>query len=604
MKKLTILLFIFLFIISGINLNSDPSFIKRTGDIDDEAHYGHNARTKYLFNDWTTDGFIPGITVVPLHSKILYTTFKYFGIGLTQLRIPSLIAGWLILIIIYLFTKSNLGEKQAIFTTALLGICNAFYTHIRLGRPENLLILFLLAAYYFFYLGIKKSNFFFFLSGSCLLLSFFSKFAAIFNFPAFIILYIFLRKDINLKNLVAFIAGGTTTVLLYIFLYLLPNYSTIVPYFLAVSKNNLFFPLYNLFWFFSNNFYGMPSVLIIFTLAIFYFLSKKDKYSILEISAISWLLGSIVYIFGDMSERRFYILLIPFVILASIHLRKQKLDIKSKIKYFHNILKQESYTKSLIIYLITLLPIFSLIYTFAKMILPSIFPKLQFLIFISYLILSLLIAKSKILFKFLATLSIFSIILIPLSAFIRQSVRHFLTITSQLHLEIPLGLALTAIAALILFIILIKNINLSKALLLIYVLINALLISQIIFAPTYSLYNNSKNLELNNKDVIISDSFYSAILSFENKAHPIWYFPFEYSDSAAYAHLHNDIESFNPRIILVTKSFDGKPRLHTEEWLTTIPFELKFLKQIELYPYPFTNKAKVIIDVYTNPQTL
>ena len=622
MNQKALAIFVIFAIVAFTKLSADPSFIKRTGDIDDEAHYSHNAITKILFNELAADEFLPVITVVPLYSQLTYYIFKFAGVGFFQLRILSVISGILILLILYMFTKDTLGQKQALATTALLAGANAFFIHIRLGRPENLMMFFILASFYLWHLSIKhQQKLFLTLSGMSLILAFLTKFSAVFTFPAFIFLWVILyyRKQTNLKDILYFISGGTALVAIFIILYLIPNWNIIYPYFLKVSGNNFFFPLYNIFWYFSSNFYGMPSVFLIFTGFMLYILSNLKNFQLkkylksltfIEISSVSWLLSSIFFIFGDMSERRFYTLLIPFTILASIYLMKTEISFRAISKTLQA--KSNLFIK-ILIYFLLFLPIFSLVYTFGILILQA--PLIKPIIFLSFIILIHLLAiidqKYKIPILPILIISFFSAIILPLSTVIRQLTRHILIILNQLQYEILIGLAITTIASACIISYLTysyitkKDIHfhkkLSRILIVIIIITNTLLIGQQILFPNYSLKETSLDLSnyANPGDTVISNSQIGYYLTIENQLHPIWYFPFDFIDYKAYTNLHKNIEDYNPKLMIITDKMDGKDYPLTQEWIDTLDYNTELVAEKNILVYPFTNSAKIKLKIYT-----
>jgi len=624
---------LFFLVIYSMNLNADPSFLKRTGDIHDEGIYAHNARTAVLFGEWAADEMIFGLTMVPLHAYLNYLVFDNFGIGFAQLRILSVLSGIAILLLTYLFVKDNLGKKQALFTTVFLGLTNAFFIHSRLGRPENLMMMFLMLMFYLFYLGFKKNNLgLYFLSGVSFSLAFLTKVVAIFFLPAVGLFWLLLlfRKEIKFKAILMYGVGNLFVGITFALSYLIPKLEIIVPFFVRVSGNNLFFPLYNIFWFFSNNFYGMPSALLILLFVMFYFISLISKkgfvdiikdLSVVELMSIAWIIGSLLaFAFGDMSERRFFTLIVPLAILGSRFLFSGKLSFRKTVDIIYNKCKEKKRITTLLVYGLLFFPIFALVYTFITMMLKgtSIYPILQLIVFVSFIILSVIFAfinvKKKILsFLFVTSFTAFAII--PLSTIIRQSVRHILTIKQALKFEIIIGLGITAVCSAVLVAYLFwqfykKDVLLNKTtktvFIVIFFMVNALTIGQVLAAPTYSLYDASIRLGEYTEpgDKTISDSYIDSVLSYENEMHPMWYYPFNYSDAAAYSHIHSDIESYDPKLLIKVKEWDGKGHPNSDEWfdkISNLREDAEYVETIGIYQYPFTDSYKIVFDVYRRP---
>ena len=104
---LVIILFAALLFTYLYNLDSDPSIIKRSGDIADEGYWVHNARIETLFSNYKIDEFKMSIYTAPLFYKFTLISFNLFGVNFFSSRLVSVFSLWITVIIIFLILKKK-----------------------------------------------------------------------------------------------------------------------------------------------------------------------------------------------------------------------------------------------------------------------------------------------------------------------------------------------------------------------------------------------------------------------------------------------------------------------------------------------------------------
>lgn len=115
----------------------------------EEKAGGYNARNMVVLGHWPLyENWFQSMVYVPVQTLFSYVTFSLFGVGLAQLRLPMVLAGYLGLIFFFLFLL-----KQTNLPLALLGLfCYAFNFEVtvwnRSALTENLYLFFMPLAVY------------------------------------------------------------------------------------------------------------------------------------------------------------------------------------------------------------------------------------------------------------------------------------------------------------------------------------------------------------------------------------------------------------------------------------------------------------------------
>ncbi len=130
-----------------IDLRADPppDLSWSSAIYSDEAHNTYSARNWALYGKWQVDDYIPYV-VYPWLNIITGIIFKLFGIGFVQLKIVSLIAGILIVLVVYFFTREIGNAISGLVAALLSAFCFPLVMYSRLGLAEISQVLFIGAA--------------------------------------------------------------------------------------------------------------------------------------------------------------------------------------------------------------------------------------------------------------------------------------------------------------------------------------------------------------------------------------------------------------------------------------------------------------------------
>ncbi len=212
----------------------------------DESLNTYSARNYALYHTFKVDDFFP-FCVYPLVNIIVGFIFKIFGIGFVQVKLLSVIAGVLGILVIFFFVKTSAGEIAGLFSSLLLATCYPLVMYSRLGLVETVQILFLLLAGLFWSKGLKKPYLLIFSGLFCAGTFLLVKLSGVFIVGAFFILFLnqalsVLKKEITprhlLLDLLWFITGICLAVLVWLVLVFLPYRSEYIQYVLRHSTES------------------------------------------------------------------------------------------------------------------------------------------------------------------------------------------------------------------------------------------------------------------------------------------------------------------------------------------------------------------------------
>jgi 4-amino-4-deoxy-L-arabinose transferase-like glycosyltransferase len=128
-----------------IHIEADPWSIKSTADIHDEAWWAENAKLKIQEDKWIKDDIAGGLAVSPVINLIYYCSFKLFGINFFSLRIFSVLASILNILLYFLLSKKYLlSYREALISTLLFASLPIYFITGRTGLLETGLISILL----------------------------------------------------------------------------------------------------------------------------------------------------------------------------------------------------------------------------------------------------------------------------------------------------------------------------------------------------------------------------------------------------------------------------------------------------------------------------
>ncbi|MEO0080375.1 MAG: glycosyltransferase family 39 protein [candidate division WOR-3 bacterium] len=111
----------------------------------DEAHNAYSARNWALYGRWQIDDYIPYV-VYPWLNIVTGIIFKLFGIGFVQLKVVSLLAGLLLVFIIFFFVRAAGSALSGLVAALLTACCFPLVMYSRLGLAELSQVMFLAAA--------------------------------------------------------------------------------------------------------------------------------------------------------------------------------------------------------------------------------------------------------------------------------------------------------------------------------------------------------------------------------------------------------------------------------------------------------------------------
>ncbi len=640
-KYLVPLLFLLIIISRFLFLDADPSFVKRVSDISDEAVWGLDARTLALFDSWGRSEVHFGLDSAPLYTLLLKFIFEKLWISTFTLRLLAAISGCITAILLYLFVKKLTTRKQALLALALYGFGEAPFVYNRLGHIESSLTLFLFSMFIFWYLAEKHKSFFY-ISGLCYGTAFLIKFTALFFAPALFgyWLYEYLHQRWQWKNFFLFVLGAATPVMIYLTTFLIPNWNKLARSMLAHGNNNFFGAefLQNSLKILGNNIFGLITVYLAFFLLVVYFLHKLsllkkwtlteivEAMSPLEAISLCWiLLGIIGALLSDLSDRRLTILFVPASILIShlisnwkdFSLKELSKNISAREFLFTH--QRKEFFPSLFFFAPLFLPIFSLPYIHLRLLgentlffkygsILLLFTFLLTVIFL-YAINTRVVSpeKRKKLFKILLFQFLFFVLFDPFTVLLRHYTRHISIITSLMNYEVLSLAGLTFFffifcAGLTLFLygkeeVIIKRKVITKTTVM-YFFISVLIISEALFFPKFTVKEGTQLLQqTTEQDQII---FGEAMGLLYGTTHEFMYY--SSPNNVKFSHLNKELFSLKPKYFVYARSFDGKDTVSSDNWLIFQEIKKNYRTQahaeIKLYPYPFSDKYKIELEVY------
>jgi len=96
------------------------------------------------------------LTKPPLFHWLIITSYRMFGISEWSARLPSLLAGMLVLLLVFLFGKQFWDERTGFFSGLILLASPMFFWSVRCARIDALLLFFVTASLYCFWRGYQK----------------------------------------------------------------------------------------------------------------------------------------------------------------------------------------------------------------------------------------------------------------------------------------------------------------------------------------------------------------------------------------------------------------------------------------------------------------
>jgi hypothetical protein len=320
------LLFIFsVLVLLGLhfyNIKADPSVLKSTEDIHDEAWWAENARQKILYDRWTSDGIAGALAAGPLTVGWHYLVFSTARISFFTLRLISLIPFSLLVLAWlyrYLFNTKEINARSRLRNTLLMLLClPLLFDWSRLGHPEMLMSCLGFAS---FEIGRKEGKLNLILSGFIAALALFVKGSFAYHFLAIGLVLLGTDYRLFIRRGLMFFAGAAIVIVPMWVAYYLPNaaffetYQTLFmgDYFTwqqLLHPAGIFLRLIHLV---EKPFINDPVSSILIAVLLLRFLTGKttlNRYSYSTLLLVCFLLA----LCSDFSPRRFVfpLLLLPF----------------------------------------------------------------------------------------------------------------------------------------------------------------------------------------------------------------------------------------------------------------------------------------------------
>jgi hypothetical protein len=309
------------------DITADPSLLKSTEDIHDEAWWAENARQKILYDRWTVDGIAGALAAGPLTVAWHYIVFSIGGINFFTLRLISLIPFSVLILSLFVRSRSTAlpgPEKASLRDTLLLLLCFPLvFDWSRLGHPEMLMGCLGIAS---FAIGRRDAKFNLIVAGFIAAVGLFVKGSFVYHFLA--IGLVLSGSDYRhfFRRGFLFSTGAAIVVLPIWFGYYLPNaafFETYQNLFAGeyYTWSQLLHPegiIFRLIHLVEKPFINDPLSSILITILLLRFLSRKVPREKFSYSAL--LLFSFLLVLGsDFSPRRlvFPMLLLPFALAES-----------------------------------------------------------------------------------------------------------------------------------------------------------------------------------------------------------------------------------------------------------------------------------------------
>ena len=519
-----------------INLDADAPLTNWLASIGEEALWGAPARNQVLFGGWQQDEYTSQhIAMSPLYSAMLTVVFKQFGVGLSQLRLLSVIFSTLLAVLLYLFISRE-SRSVALLAAFFLLLNDSFFSFNRLGLVETTLTFFVTLAAVVSMLA-KDNKALIFLSGALFCTAVFVKlYGAWFIMPLLGIYCVNVaRKSIknslknHLLNAASFVAGALVVFLAIAALFYVPNMQHAV-YGLVAEASSVrseILILENLFNLIINPFFASLSIGLLFIFST-HFLLRLSRKNILSLP--EYQLFGIVLFFGifaaslssTFADRRFVPLTVPLAILAASCFTSRKPEAGAP--------RNTAIKAIAIALLVSVLAQQALFEIFG-------FKNYNAVAILLFVVLSAIL----ILIRHAASrhLDYFRIVLL-IASFILFA-EFFKTITFNFFAQssFVLPVLLASLLSLVVYAFVYGK-RLFVALLAIYILFNAAVIGTAIFYPSYSIRDASLGMAgIAGDKIVTGPSAYQ--FSYEGNYKPMWYSP----------------RHWNPRYVKINKDSAG-----------------------------------------------
>ena len=237
-----ILLFLILtgaLLVRVINLGADPPALINRDVITDEGWWAHNVRNVLHHGQWRIDDYNPGIYSASLHTSLLYVLMKWLGPELTSVRLLSALAGWLTVVLLFLWLRREVSMRAGLIAALLLGFSNLDIMYSRSGFVESTMVFFLALALWLWSMR-QRHSLFALLSGLAFGLLMLTKVTAVYLAPGLVFLALAerVRKRIGRRDAMIFGSGVVVVGAAYLLFFVIPNFHEWVGYNLAAATGD------------------------------------------------------------------------------------------------------------------------------------------------------------------------------------------------------------------------------------------------------------------------------------------------------------------------------------------------------------------------------
>ncbi len=210
---------------------ADPPWRATVGIVwHDEGAWVHNARNMALFGAWAQDGWNP-MYIAPVFTGLEYVSFALFGVGTSQARLVSELAGVVSVVLLAFGVRQIAGREAGLIAAALLATNYVYVMWNRAALMEGSMVAFMVAAWYC-YVRAQTQPLWGVLAAACALLAYFTKAAAVFFVAALgieavltLILPPVAASDIRRRAAVAALAGLAACGLVALAVFVVPNWA-------------------------------------------------------------------------------------------------------------------------------------------------------------------------------------------------------------------------------------------------------------------------------------------------------------------------------------------------------------------------------------------
>ncbi len=140
---------------ADLKADPPPDLSWSFGPYTDETYNTYSARNMLLYGTWKVDDFFPFV-VYPLVNLLAFLVFKLLGMGFVQVKLLSLVASVLSVLVIHLLVKEDSGPLPGLLAGLGLAFSFPLVMYGRLGLVESVQILFLLLTGLFYVRGIRR----------------------------------------------------------------------------------------------------------------------------------------------------------------------------------------------------------------------------------------------------------------------------------------------------------------------------------------------------------------------------------------------------------------------------------------------------------------